>query len=122
MAPQFVKPYVKSNKNDSRDAEAIAAAVTRPTRRFVPIKAVDQQDIQALHRVRERLIGERTALVNEGHGLMQEYGMVMPKGVAQFRQAVVGKLEAEQDTLTALSQEMLWKVVEEFVALEAPLA
>ena len=85
MAPQCVKPYVKSNKNDSRDAEAIAEAVTRPTMRFVPIKDVAQQDIQALHRVRERLIGERTALVHEVHGLMQEYGIVMPKGVAQFR-------------------------------------
>ena len=70
MAPQFVKPYVKSNKNDSRDAEAIAEAVTRPPMRFVPIKDVDQQDIQALHRVRERLIGERTALVHEVHGLL----------------------------------------------------
>src|SRR6266446_4607074 len=105
MAPQCVKPYVKSNTNDSRDAEAIAAAVTRPTMRFVPIKDVAQQDIQALHRVRERLIGERTALVNEVHGLMQEYGMVMPKGVSKFRQAVVGKLAAAQDQLTALSQE-----------------
>lgn len=72
MAPQFVKPSVKSNKNDSRDAEAIAEAVTRPTMRFVPAKDVDQQDIQALHRVRERLISERTALVNEVHGLMHE--------------------------------------------------
>jgi transposase len=88
MAPQFVKPYVKSNKNDSRDAEAIAEAVTRPTMRFVPIKDVDQQDLQALHRVRERLIGERTALVNEVHGLLHEYGIVIPKGVAKFRQAV----------------------------------
>ena len=96
---QFVKPYVKSKKNDSRDAEAIAEAVTRPTMRFVPIKDVDQQDIQALHRVRERLRGERTALVNAVHGLMQEYGIVMPKGVAKFRPAVVGKLEAEKDKL-----------------------
>ena len=64
MAPQFVKPFVKSNKNDMRDAEAIAEAVTRPTMRFVPSKNVDQQDIQALHRVRERRIGERTAQVN----------------------------------------------------------
>src|SRR2546427_10674929 len=71
MAPQFVKPSVKSNKNDRREAEAIAEAVTRPTRRFVPIKDVAQQDIQALHRVRERLIGERTALINAVHGLMQ---------------------------------------------------
>jgi transposase len=122
MAPQFVKPYVKANKHDSRDAEAIAEAVTRPTMRFVPIKDVDQQDIQALHRVRERLIGERTALVNAVHGLMQAYGMVMPTGVAKFRQAVVGKLEAEKDKLTPLSQEMFWKLVEEFAALETPLA
>src|SRR6266498_1368831 len=109
MAPQFVKPYVKSNKNDSRDAEAIAEAATRPTMRFVPIKDVDQQDIQALHRVRERLIGERTALVHAVHGLLHEDGIVMPKGVAKFRQAVVGKLEAEKDKLTPLSQEMFWQ-------------
>lgn len=68
LAPQFVKPYVKSNKNDMRDAEAIAEAVTRPTMRFVPLKEVNQQDIQALHRVRERLIGARTALINAVHG------------------------------------------------------
>jgi transposase len=122
MAPPFVKPYVKSKKNDSRDAEAIAEAVTRPTMRLVPTKDVDQQDIQALHRVRERLIGERTALVNEVHGLMHAYGMVLPKGVSKFRQAVVGKLEAEKDKLTPLSQEMFWQLVEELVALEKPLA
>jgi transposase len=122
MAPQFVKPYVKSNKNDMRDAEAIAEAVTRPTMRFVPIKDVAQQDIQALHRVRERLIGARTALINEVHGLMLEYGIVMPTGVAKFRQAVVEKLESEKDKLTALSQELLWKLVQEFVALEEQIA
>ena len=70
MAPPCVKPYVKSHKNDRRDAEAIAEAVTRPTRRLVPIKDVDQHDMQALHRVRERLRGERTALVHAGHGLL----------------------------------------------------
>jgi transposase len=122
MAPQFVKPYVKSNKNDMRDAEAIAEAVTRPTMRFVPIKDVDQQDIQALHRVRERLIGERTALINEVHGLMNEYGIVLPKGVAKFRQAVVEKLESEKDKLTTLSQELFWKLVKEFAALEDQIA
>ena len=122
MAPQFVKPYVKSNKNDMRDAEAIAEAVTRPTMRFVLSKDVAQQDIQALHRVRERLIGARTALINEVHGLMLEYGIVMPTGVAKFRQAVVEKLESEKDKLTALSQELLWKLVQEFVALEEQIA
>jgi transposase len=118
MAPQFVKPYVKANKNDLRDAEAIAEAVTRPTMRFVPTKGVAQQDLQALHRVRERLMGARTALVNAVHGLLHEYGIVIPKGVAKFRQAVVGQLESEQDTLTPLSQEMFGKLVEEFTALE----
>ena len=72
MAPQFVKPFVKSNKNDMRDTEAIAEAVTRPTMHFVPPKEVDQQDIQALHRVRERLIGARTAWIKAVHGLMHE--------------------------------------------------
>jgi transposase len=105
-----------------RDAEAIAEAVTRPTMRFVPIKDVDQQDIQALHRVRERLIGARTALINEVHGLMLEYGIVIPKGVAKFRQAVVEKLEADKDKLTALSQELFWKLVKEFAALEDQIA
>jgi transposase len=122
MAPQCVKPYVKSNKNDSRDAEAIAEAVTRPTMRFVPIKGLDQQDIQGLHRVRERLMGERTALVNEVHGLLHEYGIVIPKGGAKFRQAVVSQLESAKDKLSALSQEMFWKLVEEFAALEKQLA
>src|SRR5439155_3168658 len=111
-----------SNKNDSRDAEAIAEAMTRPTLRFVPTKEVDQQDLQALHRVRERLIGARTALVNEVHGLLHAYGIVIPKGVAKFRQAVVGKLESEQDKLTPLSQEMFWKLIDEFAALEKQLA
>ena len=76
MAPQFVKPYVKSNKNDMRDAEAIAKAMTRPTMRFVPVKEVHQQDIQSLHRIRERLMGDRTALINELRGLLAEYGIV----------------------------------------------
>ena len=105
-----------------RDAEAIAEAVTRPTMRFVPSKEVDQHDIQALHRVRERLIGARTALINEVHGLMLEYGIVLPKGVAKFRQAVVEKLEADKDKLTALSHELFWKLVQEFVDLEKRIA
>ena len=122
VASQFVKPFVKSNKNDRRDAEAIAEAVTRPTMRFVPIKEIAQQAIQALHRVRERLISERTALINEVHGLMHEYGIVMPKGVAKFRQAVVEKLERDKDKLTALGQELFWKLLQEFVDLEQRIA
>ena len=122
LAPQFVKPFVKSNKNDMRDAEAIAEAVTRPTMRFVPIKEIAQQDIQALHRVRERLISERTALINEVHGLMHEYGIVMPKGVAKFRHAVMEKLEHDKDQLTALGQELFWTLLQEFIDLEKRIA
>ena len=122
MAPQFVKPYVKTNKNDLRDAEAIAEAVTRPSMRFVPIKAVAQQDIQALHRVRERLIGSRTALVNEMRGLLAEYGIVLPKGVKAFRKAFMGQLDAEQAKLTPLSQELFYKLFDELIKVEEELA
>ena len=122
IAPQFVKPFVKSNQNDMRDAEAIAEAVTRPTMRFVSTKDLAQHDIQALHRVRERLIGERTALVNAVHGLMHESGVVIAKGVSKFRQAVVEQLESDKDKLTTLSQEMFRTLVEEFAALETQIA
>jgi transposase len=123
MVSQFgANSYVGTSEHDMRDAEAIAEAVTRPTMRFVPAKDIDQQDLQALHRVRERRIGERTALINEVHGLMNEYGLVLPTGVSKFHQAVVEKLAAAKDTLTALSQEMFGQLVEEFVALEEQIA
>src|SRR5215470_9809432 len=110
MAPHYVKPYVKTNKNDLRDAEAIAEAVTRPSMRFVPIKNVEQQDLPALHRVRERLMGARTALVNDIRGLLAEYGIVLPAGVNALRNALAAKLEAEQATLTPLSQAWFGKL------------
>jgi len=119
MAPQFVKPYVKSNKNDMRDAEAIAEAVTRPSMRFVPVKDVAQQDIQALHRVRERLVTARTALVNEMRGLLAEYGIVLPQGMAKFRQALMRTLEAEHTKLTPLGQELFHKLFGELGKLDA---
>jgi len=78
MAPPCVTPSVKSHKNDTRDAEAIGEAVTRPTRRVVPVKGLTQQDIQSLHRARARLMNVRTALVNELRGLLSEYGIVLP--------------------------------------------
>ena len=81
MSPQFVKPYVKTNKNDYNDAEAICEAVQRPTMRFVSPKTIGQQDVQNLHRVRQRLISSRTALVNQIRGLLAEYGIVLAKQV-----------------------------------------
>src|ERR687894_325964 len=122
IAPHFVKPYVKSPKNDARDAEAICEAVTRPTMRFVPIKRVEQQDLQALHRVRERLIKARTALVNEMRGLLLEYGIFLQQSITKFRTSVVSKLQEEQGKLTALSTEMFWQLHDEFLALETLLA
>jgi transposase len=85
MAPQFVKPYVKSNKNDAVDAEAICEAVQRPTMRFVPVKSIEQQDIQSLHRVRSQLVDRRTAQANQIRGLLLEYGIVIPKGINYVR-------------------------------------
>jgi transposase len=75
MPPTYVKPYVKSQKNDDRDAEAIAEAVTRPTMRFVPVKSVEQLDMQALHRIRERLMGRRIQLTNQLRAILYERGI-----------------------------------------------
>jgi transposase len=121
IAPQFIKAYVKSPKNDARDAEAICEAVTRPTMRFVSIKRVEQQDLQALHRVRERLIKARTALVNEIRGLLSEYGMILPPRLAKFRALIVDKLHEEQAKLTTLSAEVFRHLYDEFRALEQRL-
>jgi transposase len=78
--PRFVKPFVKGSKNDAADAEAIYEAAQRPTMRFVPVKSVEQQDLQTLHRTRERVITTRTALINHLRGLLAEYGIVLPQG------------------------------------------
>ena len=88
MAPQFVKPYVKSNKNDANDAEAICEAMSRQSMRFVTVKTVKQQDIQAVHRIRQGLVEQRTAKANQIRGLVAEYGLVAPKEMAQLRVAV----------------------------------
>lgn len=79
MAPQYVKPFVKSNKNDYRDAEANAEAVERPTMRFVPIKEQAQLDLQTIHRVRQRLVGRRTALINQLRAILLERGIIIPQ-------------------------------------------
>src|ERR1700720_2215831 len=80
MPAQYVKPYVKTNKNDFIDAEACAEAVTRPTMRFVPIKTDEQLDLQSLHRVRERWMVRRTAVINQIRGMLLERGITVPKG------------------------------------------
>lgn len=93
IAPQFVKPFVKSNKNDSADAEAICEAMLRPHMRFVAMKSIAQQDIQSLHRVRSRRVAARTALANEIRGLLSEYGLILPVGIAKLRGGLMELLE-----------------------------
>jgi transposase len=100
MAPQFVKPYVKSNKNDANDAEAICEAVARPTMRFVAIKTIAQQDIQAVHRIRSELVQQRTAKVNQIRGLLAEYGIVIGRRVDTLRNALPLLLEDAENGLT----------------------
>lgn len=122
MSPQFVKPYVKSNKNDTADAEAICEALTRPTMRFVPVKSVEQQDIAAIHRVRERLIKARTALSNEIRGLLTEQGIVFPKGIERFAVNLLQALEQHHSRVTPLGREVFLELLDEFVKLQERIA
>jgi transposase len=101
-----------------RDPEAICEAATRPTMRFVAIKQLVQQDIQAQHRVRVRLIKARTAIVNEIRGLLSEYGIVLPQSMAKLRFSVVRQIEDEQAKRTPLSTAVFWQLYEELRALE----
>ena len=86
MSPEYVRPYVKAQKNDDRDAEGIAEAATRPTMRFVELKSQDQLDMQTLHRSRDRLVGERTALINQLRAILLERGFVAPQGKRKLEQ------------------------------------
>ncbi|MFW0757027.1 IS110 family transposase [Pseudomonas sp. H11T01] len=107
IAPQFVKPYVKSNKNDANDAEAICEAMSRPSMRFVAIKTIEQQDIQATHRIRAGLIEQRTAKANQIRGLIAEYGLVAPKELRMLRRAIPCWLEDADNGLTVRLRRLL---------------
>ena len=107
IAPQFVKPYVKSNKNDANDAEAICEAMSRPHMRFVAVKTVEQQDIQAVHRIRSGLLSQRTAKANQIRGLVAEYGLVAPQQLASLRAAIPSWLEDAENGLSARFRRLL---------------
>jgi transposase len=83
MSPEYVRPYLKAQKNDDRDAEAIAEAATRPTMRFVAVKSEEQLDMQTLHRARDRIVADRTSLMNQIRALLLERGIVVPQGCAK---------------------------------------
>jgi transposase len=107
MPAQYVKPYVKTNKSDFIDAEAIAEAVARPTMRFVPIKTDDQLDMQSLHRVRERWVMRRTAVVNQIRGLLLERGITLRKGRRHVDAALPGILEDADSKLSGALRMLL---------------
>lgn len=107
IAPQFVKPYVKSNKNDANDAEAICEAMSRPSMRFVAVKTVEQQDIQAVHRVRSGLMDQRKAKANQLRGLASEYGLVAPKELLHLRSAIPRWLEDHENGLSERFRRLL---------------
>lgn len=98
MSPEYVRPYVKAHKNDDRDAEAIAEAATRPTMRFVALKSEAQLDMQTLHRVRDQLVGERTALMNQIRAILLERGQIVPQGRAKLAACLADLLGDEAAT------------------------
>ena len=119
---QFVKPFVKSNKNDFLDAEAIAEAVARQNMRFVPIKTDDQLDLQALHRVRDRLVTRRTAVINQIRGFLLERGITFGRGPAQLRNQMASLLEDADNALTPRMRILLERLWAEWKQLEGDIA
>lgn len=112
MAPQFVKPYVKTNKNDAADAEAICEAVGRPNMRFVPIKNVDQQAVLSVHRARQGFVKARTAQGNQIRGLLLEYGIALPQGLSHIVKRLPAILEDGENDLPGVFRQLLQRLVD----------
>jgi transposase len=113
MAPQFVKPYVKTNKNDAADAEAICEAVGRPNMRFVPIKNIEQQGVLALHRVRQGFVKARTAQANQIRGLLAEFGLVIPLGIVNIAKNVPELIEDASNELPGSFRLLVQRLLEQ---------
>src|ERR1700687_646091 len=118
MAPQFVKPYVKTNKNDVADAEAICEAVALPNRRFVPVKTIEQQGVLALHRARQGFVKARTAQANAIRGLLGEFGIVIPQGIRPLVKRVPEILEDGENGLTGSFRQLLQRLMEHLKELD----
>jgi len=121
IAPQFVKPYVKSTKNDATDAEAICEAMSRPGMRFVSVKTVDQQDVQAAHRIRSELMDQRKAKVNQIRGLTAEYGLVAPREILHLRRAIPLWLEDQENGLSSRFRRLLTGLWDDLRVLDGRL-
>ncbi|MEM6550249.1 MAG: IS110 family transposase [Pseudomonadota bacterium] len=122
MSPQFVAPYVKSNKSDRNDAEAICEAVGRPTMRFVPQKSSDQLALQAVHRIRQRLVSDRTRLVNQIRGLLAEHGIAIARDISRLRRALTEIVDGDDAGLSDLVRELVHDVREELAELDRRVA
>ena len=118
MAPQFVKPYVKTNKNDAADAEAICEAVGRPNMRFVPIKSIEQQAILSVHRVRQGFVKARTAQANQIRSLLGEFGLIIPQGIRHVAQRVPALLEDASNELPLAFRQMIERLTEHLKVLD----
>ena len=118
---QYVKPFVKTNKNDSIDAEAIAEAVGRPRMRFVPIKTDEQLDMQSLHRVREGWVGRRTAVINQLRGLLIERGITVRRGRRYIEAALPGILEDADSKLSGALRVLLLQAYSEMRHLQSQI-
>jgi transposase len=118
MSPQFVKPYVKSNKNDVADAEAICEAVARPNMRFVPVKSVEQQAVLSLHRVRQGFVKARTAQANQIRSLLGEFGLVMPAGISHIAKRVPSLLEDGSNLLPGSFRQLITRLTEHLKDLD----
>jgi transposase len=121
IAPQFVVPYRQGNKNDYNDALAIAEAAQRPNMRFVKPKNVEQQDMQMLHRMRERLTKQSTALVNQVRGMLAEYGLVIAKSKSAFKSKLPDILADENNELTTKGRAIFYQLYYEFIDIEERL-
>jgi len=119
MAPQFVKPYVKTNKNDAADAQAICEAVGRPTMRFVPIKNIEQQAVLALHRARQAFVKARTAQGNQIRGLLAEFGLVVPQGIGNITARVPELIEDAHNELPGAFRLLIQRLLEHLKVLDA---
>ena len=115
---RFVKPYVKSNKTDTVDAAAIAEAVTRPTMRFVEVRTPEQVDLQALHRIRDRLVGQRTALMNQARAFCLEYGLAMRVGAGGFHADIRRHLTNAENDLTPAMRGLLEELLDDLAYVE----
>jgi transposase len=119
MSPEYVRPYVKAQKNDDRDAEAIAEAATRPTMRFIELKSAEQLDMQSLHRVRDRLVSERTALLNQLRAILLERGIVIPQGRRKLEDHLRTLLEGQEAILSPRVWSLLNDMQAEWRALDS---